>query len=229
MRLLLVLTGSLALAGTASADLTGMYFAPIDNGERDLVTYRACARFDNPADWIGAFAGTEGRPLFFSTNVWSGIYNNDGCFGPGHIDDIPFGTWWTRLDIDTWLTIGRIGGLDGYDFPAFSPDFLGIPGGEDMKVLTDGLTSFSHEDSAVYYPGPAMPVNTWGDNEVPIDVALAQFVVEDRDDLLIEFGAVIQWVPEGGEVTQTYLTAQVPAPGALPLLALAGLLHRRHR
>jgi MYXO-CTERM domain-containing protein len=226
MRRLMALTGALVLAGSASADLTGMFFAPIDNGDPDLVTYRAYARFDSPADRIGAFAGLDGKPLFFSTSAPGGIFNWPHSWNGDHIEDIPMGEG-NVLDLDTWLTIGQVGGFE--TFPDFSPDFLGIPGGEELMVLTDGLVEFSHEDSAVYYPGPAKPVNTWGDNDVPIDVALAQFVVEDRDDLLIEFGAVIQWIPEGGEVTQTYLTAEVPGPSAVALLGVAGLAGRRRR
>jgi hypothetical protein len=225
MRLLIAFTGSIALAGSASADLTGMIFTPIDHGDPDYITYRAYARFDNALDQISAFAGLEGRPLFFETDAPGGIYNVD-VHENGHFNDLPFG-YGSYIDIDSWLTIGQVGGFIG--FPDFSPDFLGVPGGENQQVLTDGLTGFFHEDSAVFFPGPAKPVNTWGDNDVPIDVALAQFTVADYGDPTVEFGAVIQWIPEGGEVTQTYLTAGIPAPGAMAFLALAGLIGRRHR
>ena len=228
MRLLPGLTGLLVLAGSASADLTGMYFAPIDNGEPDYVTYRAYARFDSYVDQIGAYAGLEGRPLFFSTDAPAGIYNVD-VHENGHFNDLPFGNG-SYIDIDTWLTIGQVGGFEG--FPEFSPDFLGVPGGENVQVLVDGLTDFSHEDSAVFFPGPARPVHTWGDNDVPIDVALAQFTVAapaPGEELYMEFGAVIQWMNGDGDVFQDYHTAIVPAPGALALLGMAGLRGRRRR
>jgi hypothetical protein len=225
MRRLIALTGALVAAGSASADLTGMIFTPIDHGNPDYVTYRAYARFDNPFDAIRAYLGGEDEPLFFSTDAPSGIYNDDG-WPQGHLCDIPYGNL-PNIEIDTWLTIGQIGGFQG--FPDFSPDFLGVPGGEELKLLVDGLTSFSDDRSAVFFPDSAKPVNTWGDNDVPIDVALAQFTVADYGDPTVEFGAVIQWVPEGGEVTQTYMTATIPAPGAMALLGLAGLVGRRHR
>ena len=227
MKTLIALAGSLVVAGSASATLTDMYFTEIDNGNPDYTTYRVYASFDNPNDEIGAYAGLEGQPLMFSTNVGTGLYNFDGLFGGGHTDDIPFGSeppadW----DLDSWLTIGLIGGFAGH--PSFSPDFLGVPGGENLKVIADGMTGFSDTNSAVFFPGPAVPVSTWGD---PANVALANFTVasELASEIIMDFAAVIQWVPEGGQVTQTYMEAHVPGPGALALLGLAGLLGRRRR
>ncbi|MDY7110630.1 MAG: hypothetical protein SYC29_18510 [Planctomycetota bacterium] len=229
MKTLIALAGSFVVAGSASAALTDMYFSEVDNGNPDYVTYRVLASFDNTTDKIQAFAGLAGQPLYWQTDVASGIYNDDGDFGTGHIQDIPFGNG-TNLDIDTWMTLGQVGGFD-FSGVAFSPDFLGIPGGEDLQVLTDGLTSFSDEDSAVFIPGAAKVVTTWGDNEVPIEVALAQFTVASSaaSQVYMEFGAVIQWQDESGNNIQDYYTAVVPAPGALALLGLAGLIGRRRR
>jgi hypothetical protein len=226
MKTLIALAGSLVVAGTASADLTDVFFEVWDNGGSDYVTYRLFAEFDNTADAIGAYAGLEGQPLFFSTDAPGGIYNDDGYFGGGHTDDIPFGNA-GNLDIDTWLTIGQVGDFSGH--PSFSPDFLGIPGGENQKVLVDGLTSFSDQNSAVFFPGAAVQVDTWGDAS---HVALAQFSVAApgaAEMPFAEMGGVIQWVPEGGNAIQTEFYASIPAPGALALLGLAGLVGRRRR
>ncbi|MDY7110632.1 MAG: hypothetical protein SYC29_18520 [Planctomycetota bacterium] len=227
MKTLIALAGTLALTGAALADFTGLTFEEIDNGNPDYRTFRVLARFSDLNDKIQAFAGLDGQPLYWTTNVQSGIYNDDGDFGTGHIQDIPFGNG-DNLDIDTWMTIGQIGGFD-FSGVSFSPDFLGIPGGEDLQVLTDGLTSFSDEDSAVFIPGPAKDVTTWGDNDVPVDVALAQFTVASSaaSEVYMEFGAIVQWQNGAGENFQTY--AVIPAPGALALLGLAGVARRRRR
>jgi hypothetical protein len=229
MKTLIALAGSLVVAGSASAALTDMFFEEIDNGNPDYVTYRVLASFDDLTDKIQAFAGLEGQPLYWQTDVASGLYNDDGDFGTGHIQDIPFGNG-DNLDIDTWMTIGQIGGFD-FSGVSFSPDFLGVPGGENLQVLTTGLTSFSDDDSAVFIPGAAKLVTTWGDNDVPVHVALAQFTVASSAaaEVYMEFGALIQWADEGGTTYQDYHVAIVPGPGALALLGLAGLIGRRRR
>ena len=63
------------------------------------------------------------------------------------------------------------------------------------------------------------------------DVTLAQFTLANAGRFGWQMGGILQWFDPDNQVYQDRFNAQggAPAPGALPLLALAGLLgaHRR--
>ena len=158
MKLLIALAGSLALAGSASAEFLYTHAQLRSNPNPDQLTWRVYARFDNPMDRISAYAGLPDSPLWWDGYGTDGLINDDGYHGEGHINDLPFGDG-SNVAVDSWLTIGQVGGFNG--FPEFTPDFLGVPGGEELQVLVDGMTFFHDEDSAVYIAaGPR--VDTWG-------------------------------------------------------------------
>ena len=222
MKTLIALAGSLLVAGSASAAFTGVYAVDMGNPASDQQTYRFYAGFDNPDDGIQAFSGLEGQPLLF-TSFAGGIINDDAT-GTGHEKDLPY-TF--NGEFDTWLTIGATSGYSG--FPSFTPEFLGTTYSDPdnlIQVLVDGLTSFYHEDSAVFIAGPAVPVDSWGDHTA---VALAQFTVPLAEGVdIMEFGGVLTW-EDDGTPTNTEFYVLVPSPGALALLGLAGLIGRRRR
>ena len=224
MKTLIALAGSLLVAGSASAAFTGVYAVDMGNPASDEQTWRFYAGFDDPADGIGAYAGLDNQPFYFTSFV-GGIINYDN--GTDHLDDLPFDnhTW----DYDTWLTIGQVGGYSG--FPSFSPEFLGTDYNDPanlIQVLVSGMTGFSDTNSSVFIPGPAAPVTTWGDHTA---IALAQFTVPlaEGAGAIMEFGGVMQWADPNGDPIQTYFEVTVPSPGALALLGLAGLIGRRRR
>jgi hypothetical protein len=226
MKTALALAGPLALTGTAWAALVDVLWKDMENPNPQRCTYRLFARFDDPLDLVSAYAGLEGRPLYWSTSAPGGLINDDGYYeGPGHLNDLPYGNL-PNVERDTWLTIGYVGGFS--DFPSFSPGFLGVPDGENVKVLVDGMTSFCHENSAVFLSGPP-PVHTWDPEGPWYDVALAQFTIESTGDEWMEMSGFVQWQPFEGDVYQTDFHAVIPAPGTLPLMALALLTRRRRR
>jgi hypothetical protein len=226
MKTLIALAGSLLVVGSASAAFDNVYAEQMDSAEGEQ-TWRFYAAFTSPDDFIGAYAGLEGQPLYFTSYV-GGIINHDGTYGMGHVQDLPFGNLPGDADTDTWLTIGQVGGFVG--FPSFSPFFLGSAyedPANPIQVLVDGMESFSDEDSAVFIAGPAAPVTTWGDYT---NIPLAQFTVPYTEGgMVMEFGGVLQWAGPDGDPVQTYFEVVVPTPGALALLGLAGLIGRRRR
>ena len=229
MKTLIALAGSLLVAGSASAVFTGVYAVDMQNPDQNEQTWRFYASFDNAEDHIGAYAGLTDQPFVFKSYV-GGIINHDNA--TDHLDDLPFGTNTPNLDIDTWLTIGQIGGFVG--FPSFSPEFLGTDYNDPanlIQVLVDGITEWSDENSSVFIPGPAALVTTWGDEEAPYDVALAQFTVPASGgaELVMDFAGVLQWTGPDEVPVQSYFEVTVPSPGALALLGLAGLIGRRRR
>ena len=226
MKAALALACSLALAGRACAALVDVLWKDMENPDPNRCTYRLFARFDHPWDKLSAYAGLEGRPLYWSTSAPGGLINDDGYYeGPGHLNDLPYGDL-PNLERDTWLTIGYVGGFSR--FPLFSPHFLGVPGGEDVQVLVDGMTSFFDDDSAVFFAHWVPPVMIW-DHEPPYDVALAQFTVESAGDEWMEMGGLVQWRPYDGDVFQTTFHAIIPTPGVLPLTPIVLLARRRRR
>ncbi|MDY7110679.1 MAG: hypothetical protein SYC29_18760 [Planctomycetota bacterium] len=226
MKTALALACSLALAGPACAELVNVFWTDMENPDPQRRTYRLFARFNDAWDRISAYASIGGRPLYWSTSAPGGLINDDGYWeGPGHLNDLPYGNL-PNIEQDTWLTIGYVGGFS--DFPVFSPGFLGVPDGENVKVLVDGMTSFSDDDSAVYLAGNQNWVHCW-DDEDPYDVALAQFTIESSGDEWMEMGGVLQWHDFDGESYHTEFHAVIPAPGVLPAAALALFARRRRR
>ena len=229
MKAPLALACSLALAGPACAALVDVLWKDMENPDPDRRTYRLFARFDDPWDRLSAYAGLEGRPLYWSTSAPGGLINDDGYWeGPGHLNDLPYGDL-PNIEQDTWLTIGYVGGFES--FPEFSPGFLGSDYNDPcnpIQVLVDGMTSFFHDNSAVFLAGPQGWVHCWDDEE-PYDVALAQFTIASTGDEWMEMGGFVQWQPYDDDVVQTTFHAVIPAPGVLPLTALILLARRRRR
>ena len=229
MKTLIALAGSLLVAGSASAVFTEVYALEMENADPNEQTWRFYASFDNAGDFIGAYAGLDDQPFVFKSYV-GGIINHD--FGTDHLDDLPFGAN-PNVATDTWLTIGQVGGYLG--FPSFSPEFLGTDYNDPanlIQVLVNGITEWSDENSSVFIPGPAAPVTTWGDVDVPIDVVLAQFTVPLAGGAgdIMDFGGVLQWAgPDEVPIQTEFFVHVVPSPGALALLGLAGLIGRRRR
>lgn len=231
--LVLASAGSLLLAGAANAELAGVSFVVVQDTETDF-TVQAIANFTDTADILQAVAGLPGTPLVWETTASSGLVNDDdGDPDGGNEDDIPFAL---NGEFDSWLAMGATG-IFSANFQ-FTPDFWGVPNGENITVLTDGLQSISNDDSAYFFGGPG---NAVGDLEGALgeegtgDVIIGQFSVgKDFEVRSISFSGLIQWATAGAGATQTPFSASIdvpaiPAPGALALLGLAGLAGTRRR
>ena len=206
--------GSLLVADTASADLTDVSieaspFQHPDGAAWD--TWRVVAHFDNLKDQIAAVVG----PLFFFTG--GGDMYNQAAFPNLPPNDFPSAAIGGEA-YDSYVTIGAT------DFPhnvQFTPDFLGDWGGEPPPISVIKGSSFSESDGRWFFVGEPPEVGNWGGN-----VVIAQFTVLQGVGFHLEGN--IGWLPADGppgpDIQLTpFVVDNIPAPGALALLGLAGL------
>ncbi len=221
--LALAAMGSLLVAGTASADLTGVTIevAPDQHPDGDLWdTWLVVAHFDNFMDRIALVGSSMGQELFFFTG--GGDIYNQPQFPGATLNDFPSvgigGEAW-----DSYVTIGKTIFPSGVQF---TPDFLGDFGGDPPDVSVILGSSFGPEtNGAWFFFGDSPEVGQWEGN-----VIVAQFTVPEGVGFHLE-GAV-GWIPASpgaGIELDAFIVDNIPAPGALALLGLAGLAGARRR
>ena len=207
--------GSLVLAGTATADYTGLSYeiAAVD-GVADTWTARIYANFSDANDQLNAVYGDADNPMLvtssggFYQNAFGG--NTSGAINPALYAAFP------SLVYDSWATIGledNVGnamgdiGIDWSDFEA---------GG---SIATDNGTWFTTPADAQSLAGAGMRV------------MIAQLTTMGHDSVISghvslqgKTAAGDTWVSLNDEFAYA-----LPAPGALALLGLAGVAGRRRR
>lgn len=182
--------------------------------------YRMWANFDSAGDY--GFSVQNFR--FISATGFTGFVHNDNFTGGAY--STTSGSWFTYQSnnafgsTDSWVSI-----TEPTSFPAFStypagawsvPDFVSNP--QIPGILGVGVSWFADPD------GPFFPVNG--------QQLLGQFVISSSAQICV--AADIGWANTAGGGGPTAVTFDfnancVPAPGAIALLALAGLVHRRKR
>ena len=183
------------------------------NGYAGLVTCRVYAEFDDPADFLISGSGSPGN-AFWATST-------DGAFfAPAIANSLTApmnltpGIWSNQWD--TYVTIGLDDNLG--DATGTSPGFA---------AAVANLTANFSTVNAAFYVTPADPQGTAG-NYTGNMVMMAQFTVAETATTAGGLG--VQWNDAAGVTTLTYAEWEcIPAPGALALLGLAGLLGRRRR
>ncbi|MEE9296959.1 MAG: PEP-CTERM sorting domain-containing protein [Phycisphaerae bacterium] len=215
--------GSLLVTGTASAGLIDVTIevSPNQHPMGDLWdTWLVVAHFDNLKDQIAAVAGLQAQALLFFTGGGD-MYNQD-AFAGFPLNDFP-STPIGGEAYDSYVTIGATA------FPhntLFSPDFLGDWGKEPPPVQVILGSSFGPESNgAWFFFGDPASVGTWGGN-----VIVAQFTVPEGVGFHLEGNIAWRAFDDPPGTTKTpFVVDNIPAPGAMALLGLAGLAGARRR
>jgi len=217
MKVFTALAGTLVLAAAANAGYTGLSLEVYADAEWSaqgyvgLTTYRLYAEFDMEADGVIAVSGsTKGAMEWHST---SGVFHNDDTFdsltAPEDYTGSPFFFWANQWD--TYVTVDTTTS-DG-DATALSPGFEGEVGG-----LVGDFTT----ENASWYITPEDFPQGLADG---FKVLIAQITVGEGEDV---WGKLNLLTVMGEDLIGLEFTS-IPAPGALALLGLAGLVSRRRR
>ena len=221
VKILSVLAGSVMLAGTANAAYTGLYSEEYTNATytqpAGTITYRLYATFDNPDDQLTGLGGKVEEPWELTTNT---IFFQEDTYGDDWAHnqalDLPFDA--LGLHFDSYWTIGTD------DSTAGAPLGQAWPGA--LPTWTD--TKWFANDGGIYRV-PEDPLT------FPVNgmVLIGQFTIDISADPGDEYlyGYVKVAGMADGEALNVYedILIPIPAPGALALLGLAGLVGRRRR
>lgn len=237
---------SLLLAGQASAEYLGITWekdpfalngvTPLDTlpGYAGQSVYNVYALFDNPLDQAVGVVGTPTNPFsVFVQGNNSGFFNVPAAQGGANTPPTAlFATLVPSLNWDSFFTIGT----------KFSDPF-GTPGNDNL-VIAPGTPGPA--DDGKWGAGPIgmnmawtlPPTNSDGLPQ-PLTVAgadgrvLLMRLAVDNQTKVIEgtFGVLTFSGGVGEESPSSFKTVEVPAPGAMALLGLAGLagFSRRRR
>jgi MYXO-CTERM domain-containing protein len=213
-------------------------------------TYRLYATFSTPGHWV-ASVGTSATPANAgSVNAKSGTFWHFQEEVYGEIQPpamLPQGAPPAGDELriaDTYITIGLHAGPGAPGATAFAPG----PGEwrSQTNDMGNGLSSFGYQDSGVFISPDSQSQGTASLTPQGIDpdglyrVLVMQLTVADMGDpkLGIEGTLGFMGVFFAGDSNATELTGdavvfasgqQVPGPGALALLGLAGLVGARRR
>ena len=208
--------GSLALAVSASGQFINVTIEDFAAGAPPgFETFRVVAHFGGP-DIVHAWGGLpdEGALVFF-THDGVDLLNAGGGFGGLKQED--FAGFPISALYDSWLTVGST------EFAGNQTDYTpGFIGSDGVTAAVVG-NAFSETDGLVFDSDPTSPI--FGP-----DVVLAQFTVPEGTGLWME--GVIAWNPPGagpGFNISPFIAYNFPAPGALALFGLAGLVGNRRR
>ena len=211
MKAFTAIAGTLVFAAAATADYTGLSYESyvgtgwVDGGYVGLTTYRVYANFSSEDDVLIA---VNGSPLgaMEMTSTDGAFYNAsilDSLTAPQDATPaIWLNQWDTYVTIDTDTATG--------DATALSPGF-------DAEV--GSLTGDFSTENAAFYVTPADFPQGLADGYM---VMIAQLTVAEGQDV---WGKVNLLLGDGTE----FFGEEFPAPGALALLGLAGLVRRRRR
>ena len=210
---LTIAAGSL-IASSAMADYTGLTSVNVDNGDGTW-TAQIYANFSAATDELDAVFGDAQNSLVIGTS--SSFYQNalggatSTSINPALIPLFP------SLAFDSWVTIGREDQVDnallniGIDFSSFEA------GG---SIVTDNGSWFATPDDAQVLAGD------------DLRVLVGQFTMYGLDS---NVSGILNLQGKAGDFEtfqardQAFDFSMIPAPGALALLGLAGVVSRRRR
>lgn len=176
-----------------------------------VTTYKFYVNFDNPNDTLTAVFGNVPSPMIINV-TGAGMFNNS--FGGNGPYNPAFAALSPSIVYDTYATIGAETTLDDAAGVGFSPGF-------NSGVFTGNGTTVTNE--AWYTPGPT-PQGSGG------SVFFLQITIMQGDSIDPISQVGLQYRPAGANQDVQVLNAQlIPAPGALALLGVAGLVGTRRR
>jgi len=236
------LGSAMILSGSANAAFTGLELVASDsffqahpnagvaaawnggaNAQYDV--YRLYANFNSngAGDRVNVVFGIVGTPL--TATVVGGTFYN-AVDGYGNHFNLPSGVAPTNQAWDTYFTIN---GLPAGGTAALSPGF-----GTNTNNLGSASSTFSSTDAAVFVTPDnaqgAAVASAAGQANAPAGVfrvLLAQFTVTAGG--LIQGNIGLEYGAAGQSVQASLGFSNVPAPGALALLGLAGFVGSRRR
>lgn len=198
---------SLFAVSSASADLQGISIDEVESGHGIGTTYQVYADVDT-GDQVNTISGNSTTELRIYTDSAGGFYQNTyGSYGPSDPDLFPF---FEKLEFDSFITIGLLSSTEADNEMAdFNIDWSVFEAGGALEV-----------DNGLWYtlPGTAQSY------EIDGRVLLGQFTT--TGDI---FGTINISGKNADGTSWVYDGVELPAPGAIILLGLAGLATGRRR
>ncbi len=221
--------GSLILSAAASADFKGIKVENVSDNyggvANGVVVFELYANFDNPNDTLqNVFnANITGSQNFYHAE------NNDGEFQATPLSLNNYNN--NGSELDSFVTIGfKYSGKNGNPGGVSNPVALD-PSFDDVAFTTGN----SIGNNAGWFANPptssAAKAGTFGD----LKILLGRFAFTGVTDKASISGSLQLTVKNGGtqtlqtSVIEFFASREVPAPGALALLGLAGLAGSRRR
>ena len=210
----LTIAAGTLIAGSAMADYTGLTFEGVDNGDGTW-TARIYANFSAATDELDAVLGDAQDSLSISSS--EGFYQNvlggatSLSINPALIPLFP------SLAFDSWVTIG-LEDMTGNNMLTIGIDYTDFEAGGD--IMTDNGSWFATPDDPQVLAG------------ADLRVMVGQFTMYGLDS---NVSGVLNLQGKVGDFETFQARGQafdfniIPAPGALALLGLAGVVSRRRR
>jgi len=210
----LTIAAGTLIAGSAMADYTGLTFEGVDNGDGTW-TARIYANFSAATDELDAVFGDAQDSLSISSS--GGFYQNalggatSLSINPALIPLFP------SLAFDSWVTIG-LEDMTGNNMLTIGIDYTDFEAGG--SIMTDNGSWFATPDDAQVLAG------------ADLRVMVGQFTMYGLDS---NVSGVLNLQGKVGDFEtfqargQAFDFVLIPAPGALALLGLAGVVSRRRR
>jgi len=195
-------------------------FVPAAFVGANITTFQIFANFDNANDALTAVFGQAGAPMTIQI-VGPGTFMNHALGGNTAPTNAALFVTFPALAWDTYLSIGIDPGAGGTDGTGFSTDFFGGPSVNTPFSMDTGINGGTN--------------HAWFNATGPLAGA-------DNKELLAQFSVLagsniqgtinVQYRPFGATQDSQVLGVTfntVPAPGALALIGLAGLVGARRR
>ncbi len=196
--------GSLLATGTASADFQGISIDQAENGMAGLTTYRVYVDIDAGGE-VDAVYGDADNVLSIqsSTSFYQNAYGDYGT--PNAVLFFPF----PSLEFDSFVTIGLLHD-DGDNMMHIGIDW------DDFEDNGGAI----YTDNGTWFATPDEPQV----REVDGRVLIAQLTTDG------DLTGVVNLQGKNADLTNwNALGVELPAPGAIALLGLAGIAARRRR
>ena len=227
MKTLIALAGSLVVVGSASAaflqaelqDPTSYTWQYGDFSVENKITATIYLAGLEPGTSLIAVFGDDTSPMTISTDDPLGFFNA-GELGQGNGPANP--ALFAAFPTLQWDSFGDIQG---------SPDLGFSPGFPDVFAAGGGANVVDNNDLAWYDGDPGTP-----EYEVDGRILIGQLTISYASEDVPDYSAIFKVSVQLGDATQLrYVEFEgggfyaIPAPGALALLGLAGLIGRRRR
>ncbi|MCH8824480.1 MAG: hypothetical protein IH984_13350 [Planctomycetes bacterium] len=227
---------ALAVSNSASADLVDVNWqlSPYQHPDGLHTTFQLYASFNNAGDQIAAVSGKPGPDVniiaFWTFDSSEDPGSGGDLYNQELYDGLPFNDFPSAPGLggelwDTYVTIGQT------TFPSntlFTPNFLCCDYPPNIMLIYG--SQFYSGDGAWFFFGAPPVVGDLPDavkgNET-FDIVIAQFTVDAGSN--VHLSGNIAWLDALSGSSNTPFEVNTPAPGALALLGLAGLVGIRRR
>ncbi|UCD76783.1 MAG: hypothetical protein JSV91_07610 [Phycisphaerales bacterium] len=225
VKILSVLAGAAMLAGIANAEYKGLWTEEYTNAAYEAppntITFRLYATFDNDLDQLTGMGGSAAEPWELYTTT---AFYNDETAGSHWAHNAFFDDFIDFLHYDSYWTIGTD------DSEAGAPLGIAFPG---EQPIWDATHWFANDGGVFRTPEDPLSFGVWDPDLELYTVLIGNFTMDLLPGAAGEYayGAVKMNMVSDGAQLNIYedILVPIPAPGALALLGLAGLVSRRRR